>query len=238
MWSIKYQRTGKLPSPPIRIVMKKFEDLSYYEILEIPVQASSYEIREAYKEALSIYTEDSLTTYSLFADDERDKILEKVEEAFLTLIDEVKRADYDRMLVDSGKLDEQILLGKRQGKTAQLFPSNKVTYSNAVSNMVRKKIEEKDVEHIARKILSEERVSGTDLKRLREAIGIRQEEVFEITRITVSVLDAIENDQLDNLPPLIYLKNFLKQYAEILQLDSEKVIEGYTKNIELSQETS
>jgi hypothetical protein len=55
------------------------------------------------------------------------------------------------MLVDSGRLDEQILLGKRQGKTAQLFPSNKVTYSNAVSNMVRKKIEEKDVEHIARK---------------------------------------------------------------------------------------
>jgi curved DNA-binding protein CbpA len=218
MWSIKYQRTGKLPSPPIRIVMKKFEDLSYYEILEIPVEASSYEIREAYKEALSIYTEDSLTTYSLFADDERDKILGKVEEAFLTLIDEVKRADYDRMLVDSGRLDEQ--------------------YSNAVSNMVRKKIEEKDVEHIARKILSEERVSGTDLKRLREAIGIRQEEVFEITRITVSVLDAIENDQLDNLPPLIYLKNFLKQYAEILQLDSEKIIEGYTKNIELSQKTS
>jgi curved DNA-binding protein CbpA len=218
--------------------MKKFEDLSYYEILEIPVQASSYEIREAYKEALSIYTEDSLTTYSLFTDDERDKILEKVEEAFLTLIDEIKRADYDRMLVDSGRLDEQILVGKRQGKTAQLFPSNKVTYSNAVSNMVKKKIEEKDVENIARKILSEERVSGSDLKRLREAIGIRQEEVFEITRITVSVLDAIENDQLDNLPPLIYLKNFLKQYAEILQLDSEKVIEGYTKNIELSQETS
>ena len=218
--------------------MKKFEDLSYYEILEIPVEASSYEIREAYKEALSIYTEDSLTTYSLFADDERDKILGKVEEAFLTLIDEVKRADYDRMLVDSGRLDEQILLGKRRGKTEQLFPSNKVTYSNAVSNMVRKKIEEKDVEHIARKILSEERVSGTDLKRLREAIGIRQEEVFEITRITVSVLDAIENDQLDNLHPLIYLKNFLKQYAEILQLDSEKVIEGYTKNIELSQKTS
>ncbi len=218
--------------------MKKFDDLSYYEILEIPVQASSYEIREAYKEALSIYNEDSLTTYSLFADDERDKILGKVEEAFLTLIDEVKRADYDRMLVDSGKLDEQILLGKRQGKSAQLFPSNKVTYSNAVSSMVKKKIEEKDVEHIAKKILSEERVSGTDLKRLREAIGIRQEEVFEITRITVSVLDAIENDHLEGLPPLIYLKNFLKQYAEILQLDSQKVIEGYTKNIELSQEAN
>ena len=229
---------GKRTSPANRIVMKKFEDLSYYEILEIPVEASSYEIREAYKEALSIYNEDSLTTYSLFADDERDKILEKVEEAFLTLIDEVKRADYDRTLVDSGKLDEEILLGKREGKTAELIPSNKVTYSNAVSNVVKKKIEEKDVEDMARKILSEERVSGKDLKRLRETIGIRQEEVFEITRITVSVLEAIENDHLESLPPLIYLKNFLRQYADILQLDSEKVIEGYTKNIEQSQQTS
>ena len=229
---------GKRPSPAIRIVMKKFEDLSYYEILEIPVEASSYEIRETYKEALSIYNEDSLTTYSLFADDERDRILEKVEEAFLTLIDEVKRADYDRTLVDSGKLDEEILLGKREGKTAELIPSNKVTYSNAVSNLVKKKIEEKDVEDMARKVLSKERVSGKDLKRLRETIGIRQEEVFEITRITVSVLEAIENDHLESLPPPIYLKNFLRQYADILQLDPEKVIEGYTKNIEQSQQTS
>lgn len=216
--------------------MKKFEDLSFYEILEIPVGASSYEIREAYKEALSIYNEDSLTTYSLFTDDERDKIREKVEEAFLTLIDEVKRSDYNRMLVDSGKLDEQILHGKERGKPAQLFPDNKVTYSNAVSNMVRKKIEERDVEDIASEILSQKRICGSDLKRLREAIGIKQEEVFEITRITVSVLDAIENDQVESLPPLIYLKNFLKQYAEILQVDSEKVVEGYRRHMARSQD--
>ncbi len=216
--------------------MKKFEDLSYYEILEIPVGASSYEIREAYKEALSIYNEDSLTTYSLFTDDERDEIREKVEEAFLTLIDEVKRADYDRMLLDSGRVEEQILHGERRGKPAQLFPHNKVTYSNAVSNMVRKKIEERDVENMANDILSQERISGSDLKRLREAIGIKQEEVFEITRITISVLDAIENDQAESLPPLIYLKNFLKQYAEILQVDSEKIVEGYTRHMTRSQD--
>jgi len=216
--------------------MKKFEDLSFYEILEIPVGASSYEIREAYKEALSIYNEDSLTTYSLFTDDERDRIREKVEEAFLTLIDEVKRADYDRMLVDSGKLDEQILHGKERGRPAQLFSDNKVNYSNAVSNMVRKKIEEGDVEDIASEILSQERISGSDLKRLRQAIGIKQQEVFEITRITVSVLDAIENDQVESLPPLIYLKNFLKQYAGVLQVDSEKIVEGYTRHMALNQD--
>jgi DnaJ-class molecular chaperone len=216
--------------------MKKFEDLSYYEILEIPVGASSYEIREAYKEALSIYNEDSLTTYSLFTDDERDEIREKVEEAFLTLIDEIKRADYDRMLVDSGSLDQQILHGKQQETPAQLFAHNKVSYSNAVSNMVRKKIEEGDVEDIVKKILSEKRISGRDLKRLRESVGIKQEEVFEITRISVSVLEAIENDHVEHLPPPIYLKNFLKQYAEIFQLDSEKVVEGYTRHIAQSSD--
>ena len=216
--------------------MKKFEDLSYYEILEIPVGASSYEIREAYKEALSIYNDDSLTTYSLFSDDERDEIREKVEEAFLTLIDEVKRADYDRMLVDSGRVDEQILHGEQRGKPTQLFSQNKVTYSNAVSSMVRKKIEERDVEDIASEILSQERISGSDLKRLREAIGIKQGEVFEITRITISVLDAIENDLVESLPPLIYLKNFLKQYAEILQVDPEKIVEGYTRHMTPSQD--
>ena len=79
--------------------------------------------------------------------------------------------------------------------------------------------------------ITEERISGSDLKRMRESVGIKQEEVYEITRISVSVLDAIENDHVENLPPPIYLKNFLKQYAEILQLDSERVVEGYTRHI-------
>lgn len=215
--------------------MKRFEDLNYYEVLEIPLDASSYEIREAYKEALSIYNEDSLTTYSLFTDDERDKILEKVEEAFLTLIDEVRRADYDRMLVDSGNVDDHILHGKHQREPTQLISSSRVAYSNAISNMVRKKIEEKDVEEIAHEVLSKELISGNDLKKLREAIGIKLEEVFEITRISVSVLDAIENDQFESLPAAIYLKNFLRQYGEILQIDSKRIIEGYTRHISSSQ---
>ncbi len=215
--------------------MKKFEDLSYYEMLEIPVSASSYEIREAYKEALSIYNEDSLTTYTLFTDSERDRILEKVEEAFLTLIDEKKRSDYDRMLVDSGKVDEHTLHGKRQ-KPAKLLADNRVVYSNAISHMVKKKVEENHVQEIASEILSKELISGGDLKRLREAIGINLQEVFEITRVSVSVLDAIEDGQCQGLPPII-LRNFLKQYAKVLQVDSERIVKGYTNYMTHSENT-
>ena len=72
--------------------MKKYEELNYYETLEIPFGASPFEISQAYKDALSIYNEDSLITYSFFDDDERDRILKKIEKAFFILIDQKKRA--------------------------------------------------------------------------------------------------------------------------------------------------
>ena len=54
--------------------MKKYEELNHYETLEIPIGASFFEISQAYKDALSIYNEDSLITYSFVDDDERDRI--------------------------------------------------------------------------------------------------------------------------------------------------------------------
>ncbi len=81
-------------------IMKKFEELNFYEILNIPLNASYFEIRQAYKKGLSIYDEDSMISYSFFSDDERAEILKKIEEAFLTLVDDKKREDYDRSLVD------------------------------------------------------------------------------------------------------------------------------------------
>ena len=45
-----------------------------------------------------------------------------------------------------------------------------------------------------------------------------------MARISISMLKAIENDQFQDLPSLVYLKNFLKSYAEILHLNSDKVV--------------
>jgi cytoskeletal protein RodZ len=62
-------------------------------------------------------------------------------------------------------------------------------------------------------------------------VGIGVEEIFEVTRISLKVLTAIENDDVASLPQPFYLKNFLKAYAELFKLDSKKVIEGYLENI-------
>lgn len=212
--------------------MKRFEELNHYEILEIPVDASSFEIREAYRDALSIYNEDSLVTYSLFTDEERGRILKKVEKAFGTLIDEKSRVDYDRNLVKSGEADTSILNKRSQRKPIPLFRTRNLIDKDTLLKKIRKRIEDKEVKEISNQILSKEVISGNDLKKLRESIGIELEEIFEVARIGVSILKSIEENQTEGLPSSVYLKNFLKVYAELLQVDSKKVVDGYLKNIQ------
>ena len=81
-------------------------------------------------------------------------------------------------------------------------------------------------------MLKGEVISGKDLKNLRVLLGIELEEVYRATKISPTALEAIEKDDIANLPPTIYLKSFLKSYAEVLQLDTKKIVEGYLKNIE------
>jgi len=211
--------------------MKRFEDLNYYEMLEIPANASPFEVSQAYKEALSIYHEDSLITYSFFDDHERDLILKRIEEAFLTLIDHKKRTNYNSMLVNEGKVDSKTFTEDKK-KPIPLFQSNKVKNKELLTKKIDKKIEKKDIRMMSDELFSKEIISGIDLKKLRESLGIDLEEVFEITRINVTILKAIEENQFEKLPPLIYLKNFLKTYAEILKLDSNLIVDGYIKNME------
>jgi len=78
--------------------MNQFEELNYYEILEIPVNASSFEIKRAYRNAIEVYSDHSLLTYSLFSAEERVNILKKLEDAYNTLIDRTKRTAYDASL--------------------------------------------------------------------------------------------------------------------------------------------
>jgi curved DNA-binding protein CbpA len=216
--------------------MKKFEELNYYELLGISLNASYFEIRQAYKNGLSIYQEDSIITYSFFSDDERVEILKRIEEAFLTLIDEDKRRAYDRVLVKEGVVDGSILSKKIQKKPIPLFPTDSSGDNKALVERVKKRAKDKDVVAISNDILSKELISGGDLKRLRESIGISLEEVFEVARIRKSFLRAIEEDQFENLPPMVYLKSFLKSYADLLQVDSQKIVEGFTNHAALSQE--
>jgi len=217
--------------------MKYFEGLNHYEILKIPENSSFLEIKQGHRDAVSIYGEDSLATYSLFSTDEREKILKIIEAAFSTLMDGKKRAAYDRMLVDSGQSHTTNLSDQSRIPSEPEFHPDKGTGDDRLAADAAEKNQAHEKKQLSDEILSKPAVSGTDLKKLREALDVEIHEIHSRTRISVSVLNAIEENLLERLPPDTYLRNFLKLYAEVLQIDPLKIVDGYFNHIAMVQNT-
>ena len=76
-------------------MIKKIEDLDYYEILNLNIGASPKDIENAYLLAVATYHEESLASYGVLMDRDRTVMLDKVEAAFQTLRDQKKRQAYD-----------------------------------------------------------------------------------------------------------------------------------------------
>lgn len=71
---------------------------NYYELLDVPLGADSEDVDAAYKRAKATYGEDSVALYSLYSHEEKDAILEEIEEAYETLSDRSKKEAYDAVL--------------------------------------------------------------------------------------------------------------------------------------------
>ncbi|MFC1798740.1 helix-turn-helix domain-containing protein [Thermodesulfobacteriota bacterium] len=211
--------------------MKSFDGLNYYDILRIPANSSFIAIKRAYRDALAIYEEDSLSTYSLFADEEREGLLKVIEKAFYTLIDENKRAEYNHMLVDTGQIDASVLTKKTQKTPTALFETQKTLSIDDLTAKVKKKSNDANVRLLVDEVLSKDLISGRDLNTLREAFGVEISEIYAVTKISVTILKMIEDDHHESLPVEIYLRFFLRSYAEILQIDPQRIVDGYLKNM-------
>jgi curved DNA-binding protein CbpA len=68
---------------------------TYYEILDVSLNANPETIRTSYIRAKNAYNRDSLAAYSLFDREESKKILQEIEEAYTVLSDSEKRRKYD-----------------------------------------------------------------------------------------------------------------------------------------------
>jgi cytoskeletal protein RodZ len=68
-------------------------------------------------------------------------------------------------------------------------------------------------------------VFGDTLKQARSFKGVTIREAEAATRINRHHLAALEAESFDGLPPLIYLRGFVKSYATYLGLDPVKVLE-------------
>lgn len=217
--------------------MKTFENQTYYEILKIPLNADLNTIKRAYREALDTYSQDALATYSLFSEEQRAELLQTIETAFHTLIDTGKRNAYDQMLLDSEQAQAPQWQQTRQAPS-DIFSNPNIGMGTPrpreIRSWVKAKFTEDEIQQLAEQVVGKDLVSGLDLKRMREALEVDLSDIFELTRISKTTLNSIEENQFDQLPAEVFLKSFLKSYAEILQIDPQRVIEGYLKYMALS----
>lgn len=187
--------------------MKQLEEQTHYEILEVSSEATIQEIQQAYDRARETFHSDSPAVYSLFSDEEMSKIQARIEEAYRVLMDEALRKSYDR---------SHSHLIQRSHKEQPAEKPDKPPEIKRGLSFTDLSLEIGEISY-----------RGTSLRQLREKLGIDLNTISAETKISAKILERIEKEDLEHLPPVVYLKGFLKAYALVLHLDPQKLIDGY-----------
>jgi cytoskeletal protein RodZ len=72
---------------------------------------------------------------------------------------------------------------------------------------------------------------GSYLKHERELRGVPLEEIAEVTKVHIRFLEALENNEFDQLPGEVFIKGYIRSYAKVIGLDSEEMITAYDENV-------
>jgi hypothetical protein len=210
--------------------MKRFTEQNFYELLGVDFDASPFEINRAYKENYQLYHEDSLVSYSLFSKEEREQILARLDEAYSSLIDEEKRSRYDQSLVECGILKEG-RESQDEPRTVRLMSDPKHSTINTILTIRDELKAVVSSNPVIQEILTHDVLWGKDLKRIRDEVGVSLETIAEMTKVRVIFLRAIEDDEFEKAPSRMFLKSFLKAYAQSVGLDADFVASRYLKRI-------
>ena len=178
-----------------------------YEVLSTHRGASDEELRRACKRQRSIYTQDSLPLTSLLKPEELEAASARIDEAHDTLLDPLKRRAYDLSVFP----DEP-----EKKKVAEVAIDEAVEAERA---LLRERLE--------REIQADTEFTGDLLRRVREARGRALEAIADETKISTRYLRAIENEDFDALPALVYTRGFVHQFARQLKLDPALVTRTY-----------
>lgn len=84
--------------------------------------------------------------------------------------------------------------------------------------------------------MSEESL-GAYLKKEREKKDISLDKIAKSTRISLSNLKAIENDEFDRIPAKIFLKGYITNYAAFIGLDADEVLDRFHKEIQINNKS-
>jgi len=83
--------------------MRQIKAVNHYETLKVSPDAKEQAIKEAFENLKKVYGEESSAVYSLYSQEERKAMMERIEAAYEALIDPKKRRIYDSALASGAE---------------------------------------------------------------------------------------------------------------------------------------
>lgn len=180
---------------------------TFYDLLDIDPSASDEEIRRANRRMHQNYKAGSVIVGGLLGSADISAIRERLDQAHDTLMDPARRKEYDQALYPEG-----VPVATPAAVTSPVTVP-------AVERPPMPRLDE-DVE-----------MTGAVLQQVREAQGLDLREISERTKIGMAYLSAIETERFDKLPAAVYVRGFLVEYAKMIGVDADRVVDSYLRRL-------
>jgi flagellar biosynthesis protein FlhG len=174
---------------------------THHDLLEIERGATDEEVRRAYKRCREIYSPQSLCCYGLFEPHELERLRVRLDEAFDVLVDPARRRPYELSVFPIAKPRDTAEAAEEPFEPAPLAPE----------------------------ITPDTHFTGALLRQVRVSQRLRLHEVSQRTKIRVTYLKAIEEDDFASLPAAVYTGGFVSEIAKALKLDPKQVSHTYVR---------
>jgi flagellar biosynthesis protein FlhG len=184
--------------------------VTLYDALGISRGASDEEIRRSYKRQREMYGESSLATASLLSAAQLGAEQARLDEAYDTLLDPVRRRAYDLSTFPDDAAT----------KTAPAPPKPPLAAEQLLLQA-----------ELQREIGPDTEFDGALLRKVRESIGVDLGEISARTKIGRPYLAAIEEEDYAALPAPVYVRGFLLELARFLRLDGPQVQRTYLRRM-------
>ena len=193
------------------------ESQNYYQVLEIPEHASTDDIYQGYVRAKGAYSQESSAVYSLINQEECKKMLDNIEEAYSILSEPQKRMQYDNARgLNQKNITQNIQEEKKETKNLdKIVAKNRYALNYEIDDEFEKVLE------------STTEFTGSLLKKIREYKNIDISRMADMTKVSKTYIVNIENEKIQHMPALVYVRGFVYQYAKCLRLKPDLVASSY-----------
>jgi curved DNA-binding protein CbpA len=208
---------------------------NYYEILDIPENATQQEIHLAYEKAKNTYSIENSALSSVFSSEEARELRTLIEEAYQVLRNDNYRNVYEKRIQANTFSQSDLTVTAIKTASDDLFSPAPVVADTAPPAIEQASPPVRDLE-FETEMSNRKDWTGDDLKKVREYRKLTFDELTDITKVNPWYIAALEKMDAANLPVEVFVRGYVLQVAKALGLKEKTVADSYMrafrKNIE------